>query len=87
MNSAGLRLSTPLYEGLPWVYVVCGLAALTASYLAHTALWSFLFGLPGFVSLLAGIVVLLRRRDYRRMRRQYDRPEALAEAAREVESP
>ncbi len=27
------RLARPLYEALPWIYLLCGLAALTASYL------------------------------------------------------
>ena len=41
------RLSRPLYEGLPWMYVL------------------------GLLGVLGGIVVLLRRRDYRAMRSEY----------------
>jgi uncharacterized membrane protein YfcA len=86
MKQLGLRLSRPLYEGLPWLYVACGLLALAGSYLQSSPWPSFLLGAPGLVFLLAGIVVWLRRRDYRRMRAQYARPDALADAAREVKS-
>ena len=86
MKQLGLRLSRPLYEGLPWLYALCGLLALTASYLQGSAWLSFLFGAPGMAFLLAGLVVWLRRRAYRRMRAQYARPDALAEAAREAET-
>jgi hypothetical protein len=65
------RLSRPLYEGLPWLYVGGGLAALAGSYLtAHRAL-SLGVGVLGFLGILAGIVVLLRRRDYRELRSRY----------------
>jgi len=73
-----LRLARPLYEGLPWVYAVCGGGALIASYFAPKRLASVALGLPGFVGLLAGLVIILRRRDYRRMRRRYQHPDALA---------
>lgn len=73
------RLARPLYEGLPWLYVGAGLAALAASYLAASRLASAALGLPGIAALLGGVVVWLRRRDYRRMRARYARPDALAE--------
>jgi len=75
------RLSRPLYESLPWVYLVLGAVALCASYFARTALASGALGVPGLAALLGGIVVLLRRREYRRMRARYARPDALAEPA------
>ena len=81
MSAAQHRLSRPVYEGLPWAYVLAGLLALIASYFQTSSALSMLLGLPGFVGLLAGVVVLLRRRAYRRLRAQYDAPEALAEAA------
>jgi membrane-bound ClpP family serine protease len=63
-----------MYEGLPWMYIGAGLAALGASYLigdAHAV--SLLAGLAGLAALLGGVVVLLRRRDYRDLRSQYGR--------------
>jgi len=82
-----LRLARPIYESLPWAYVCAGVAALVASYLQRSPLWSFAFGLPGFAVLLGGIVIILRRREYRRMRAQYERPDALAERSREAGQP
>jgi hypothetical protein len=65
------RLSRPVYEALPWVYILCGLAGLVASYFSPSGLMSFLLGVPGLVALVGGIVVLLRRRDFRKMRADY----------------
>jgi Flp pilus assembly protein TadB len=70
------RLSRPLYEALPWLYILCGLAALVASYLTRSHAMSFVLGLPGLVAMLGGIVVLLRRRDFRRMRASYGNPDS-----------
>jgi hypothetical protein len=75
----GVRLARPLYEGLPWLYAACGLGALIASYFSRSALGSFALGFPGLIALIGGIVIILRRRDYRRMRAQYQHPDALAE--------
>ena len=65
------RLARPLYEALPWLYLLCGLAALTASYLTKGGVMSAVLGLPGLVATIGGIVVLLRRRGYRQMRADY----------------
>ncbi len=77
------RLSRPLYEVLPGLYIVCGVTALAASYRQASPLASAALGLPGLVALVGGIVVWLRRRDYRRMRSSYERPDALSEPGRE----
>ncbi len=83
MGYPSLRLARPLYEVLPGLYVVGGLAALAASYRASSALASVVLGLPGLIALLAGVVVWLRRRNYRRMRASYERPDALSEIRRD----
>ena len=75
MSVARHRLSRPVYEGLPWAYVLGGLAALVGSYFQTSSGLSVLLGLPGLLALLAGVVVLLRRRGYRRLRAQYDAPD------------
>ncbi len=80
MSVAPYRLSRPVYESLPWLYLLTGLLALLISYLANSSALSLLLGLPGLLALLAGVVVLLRRRGYRRLRAQYGAPEALDEA-------
>jgi hypothetical protein len=75
MTARARHLSRPLYEGLPWLYIVLGLAALFGSYmLSGQGALSFGVGALGLLSLLGGVVVLLRRRDYREMRSQYGEP-------------
>jgi Flp pilus assembly protein TadB len=72
------RFSHPVYESLPWFYITCGVLALIASYLlASRGGLSLLTGLLGLVTLVGGIVVLLRRRDYRHLRSQYANPDSL----------
>jgi hypothetical protein len=72
------HLSRPVYEGLPWFYMVFGLGALGVSYLlaAHSAL-SHTIGLGGLAALVYGIVVFLRRRGYRALRSEYGNPDSL----------
>jgi hypothetical protein len=78
MEPPARRLSRPLYEALPWLYIAGGLAALAASYwlVAHGRL-SLTMGVAGLMLIVAGIVVLLRRRDYRALRSEYAGPDSL----------
>ena len=71
------HFSRPVYEGLPWVYIMFGLAALVGSYLmaAHGVV-SLLVGMVGLVCVIGGIVLLLRRREYRALRARYADPDA-----------
>jgi hypothetical protein len=77
MTRTPKRLSRPLYEVLPWVYVAGGAAALFGSYVSPYRALSVAIGVLGFVGVLGGVVVLLRRRDFREMRSQYGNPDAL----------
>ncbi|HEY6483196.1 MAG TPA: hypothetical protein VIY54_06695 [Steroidobacteraceae bacterium] len=70
------QLSRPLYEGLPWVYMACGLAALAGSYVRLSHTMSVVVAGAGFLSILWGVVVLMRRREYRRLRSEYDNDDA-----------
>ena len=64
-------LSKTVYELLPYCYLAAGLVLLaTSMYLDHW-LWPILGTLVGLACLLAGLVVWLKRRDYRRRRRNY----------------
>jgi hypothetical protein len=66
------RFPRPLYESLPWIYIVGGLAALASSYFLDQApIMSILVGVAGLALLIWGGVIWLRRRDYRDMRDRY----------------
>jgi hypothetical protein len=72
------QFSRPVYEGLPWFYIILGLTALGGSYLIAThGTLSLLTGMLGILCVLGGVVVLLRRRDYRALRSQYADPDSL----------
>ena len=74
------HLSRPVYEGLPWFYMAFGLAALAVSYLlAARGALSLAIGLLGLVALVYGIVVFLRRRDFRALRSEYGNPDSLSD--------
>ncbi|MBV8911113.1 MAG: hypothetical protein JOZ89_10165 [Gammaproteobacteria bacterium] len=79
MARHGPHFSRPVYEVLPLVYIICGVAALVASYLlAARGALSLAAGLIGLLGLVAGVMVLLRRRDYRALRSQYADPDSLS---------
>lgn len=71
MTRTGKRLSRPLYEGLPWIYVAGGAIGLFGSYITPYRALSLPIGVLGFLGVIGGVVVLLRRRDYREMQSQY----------------
>jgi hypothetical protein len=74
------HFSRPVYEGLPWIYIISGLLLLIASYLlARYGAASFAVGSVGLLAVLAGYVVLLRRRDYRALRSRYGDPDSLSD--------
>jgi Flp pilus assembly protein TadB len=66
-----MRIARPLYESLPYLYIAIGLAAVVASFVWRVADWSGILAAFGVVAILAGLVLVLRRRDYRIQKRQY----------------
>jgi Flp pilus assembly protein TadB len=66
-----MRVARPLYESLPYAYIVIGAAALAASFAWRVADWSGILALFGAVALIGGLVLVLRRRDYRIQKRHY----------------
>ena len=68
-----MYLPRRLYEVLPYAYVVAGLLACIASYLATAASWSNWAFAAGAIGIVAGFVLILRRRSYRVDESRYDR--------------
>jgi predicted MFS family arabinose efflux permease len=58
-------LSKPLYEALPFYYIAIGLIALIAGLYVNYWYWPAICTVVGIVSLIAGSVVWVKRRDYR----------------------
>ncbi len=63
-------VSKPIYESLPYFYLLVGAVSLAASmYLNHWH-WPTICLAVGLGSLVAGLVVLLKRRDHRDLDRR-----------------
>jgi hypothetical protein len=58
-------ISKPFYEVLPYLYLLAGLALLTASLYLDIWYWPTICLLSGIVCLIFGLMILLRRRDFR----------------------
>jgi len=63
-----MRLTKPVYESLPWLYVAAGVLALGAGYRLRTGWLATLVSLAGVGGVVGGVAVWLRRRDYRARR-------------------
>jgi hypothetical protein len=66
-----MRIVRPLYEALPYAYMVIGAASLGTSFARRAAAWSGILAVFGLVALVGGLVLALRRRDYRIQKRHY----------------
>ncbi len=60
-----------LYELLPYVYMAAGLAALVAAFVFERVPHGLLM-LFGGLALTVGLILWMRRRDYRQSHAQYD---------------
>lgn len=58
-------VSKPIYESLPYFYLLVGAISLAASMYVNYWYWPTICFVLGMLSLVAGLVVLLKRRDYR----------------------
>jgi hypothetical protein len=66
-----MRVARPLYESLPYAYMAVGAAAVVASFAWRVADWSAILAVFGVASIVGGLVLVLRRRDYRIQKRHY----------------
>lgn len=66
-----MRVSKPLYESLPYAYMGFGAGALAASFYLRGTGWSNLMIVVGLLALIGGLVLALKRRDYRLQKRRY----------------
>lgn len=64
-NTAGMWVSKPIYEGLPYFYLVVGILTLAASMYVNHWYWPTISFVTGLFCLVAGLVILLKRRDAR----------------------
>lgn len=65
-------IARPVYELLPYLYMIIGMLLLGAAWSSESTGWPGVFMLTGAVSLLGGIVLWLRRRDFRSRQAEYD---------------
>ncbi len=65
-------IARPLYELIPYLYMVVGLVLLGVAWLINPETLPGLLLVAGSVSLLAGIVLWLRRKDYRTTQAEYN---------------
>jgi len=64
-NQNAMWVAKPIYESLPYFYLLVGAISLAASMYLHYWYWPTICFVVGVLSLVAGLVVLLKRRDYR----------------------
>lgn len=66
-----MYLARPIYELLPYAYVLAGACALTASWFVRRSPWPAVLLVVGILAVVGGLVIFLRRRDYRSTQAQY----------------
>ena len=65
-------LARPVYEFLPYLYMLVGVGLLGAAWLIDVQTLPSIFMVVGALSLMAGLVLWLRRRDYRTRQAEYN---------------
>jgi len=66
-----MRLSRPVYESLPLVYMLIGALAIFLFYINPPGFAGKAAFLIGVLALTAGLTLYLRRRDFRELSREY----------------
>ena len=65
-------LARPIYEFLPYLYMLVGAALLTAAWFRWIDTLPSVLMVVGCLSLMAGLILWLRRRDYRSRQSEYN---------------
>jgi hypothetical protein len=65
-------LARPVYEFLPYLYMLVGIGLLTAAWFVDVQTLPSIFMVAGALSLMGGLVLWLRRRDYRTRQAEYN---------------
>lgn len=65
-------IARPIYELLPYVYMIVGAALLGIAWFLEIETLPGVLLIVGALSLLAGIVLWLRRKDYRTRQAEYN---------------
>ena len=66
-----MRLTRPVYESLPYLYMAIGALAIFLCYLDPDGPRAVVAFLIGIIAETAALTVLLRRQDYRELSREY----------------
>lgn len=66
-----MRLSKPLYESLPLLYVVIGVSAIVIAYFEPGRIRSVIAFVIGLLAAIAALTVFLHRQDRRALSREY----------------
>lgn len=65
-------LARPVYEFLPYLYMLVGIGLLAAAWFVDVETLPSIFMVVGALSLMGGLVLWLRRRDYRTRQAEYN---------------
>jgi hypothetical protein len=71
MEVVPMRLTRPVYESLPYVYMAIGALAIFLCYLDPEGPRAVVAFVIGIIVEIAALTVLLRRQDYRALSREY----------------
>jgi hypothetical protein len=66
-----MRLARPVYESLPYVYMAIGGLAIFLFYIGPEGVLATVAFVIGVIAETAALTLLLRRKDYRALRREY----------------
>jgi len=65
-------LARPVYEFLPYLYMLVGIVLLGAAWFIEMSALPSVLLVVGVLSMMAGVVLWLRRRDYRTRQSEYN---------------